>query len=312
MNILLIAGGWSSEREVALRGGKVVGEALARLGHTVTGYDPESSLDGLADAVAGQDFAFISLHGSPGEDGVIQALLERLGCPYQGSGPAGSMLALNKSVAKIFFRKAGLATADWVCLTRKPAPGWKPGLSFPLFIKANTGGSSLHMEKVEDEAALPDALDRLFDLESQYLVESAIQGYEVTCGVLEELSGGKAVPRALPPILIKPRSGAGIFDYFSKYQPGGAEEICPAPLPEALTREIQEAALTAHRVLGLSGYSRSDFMVTADQRPIILEANTLPGMTATSLIPQEAAAIGLSFDQLIERLVALGMARHAR
>ncbi len=312
MNILLIAGGWSSERDVALAGGKVVHQALVNLGHSVTAYDPATSLDGLAAAVAGKDFAFINLHGSPGEDGLIQAMLERMGCPYQGSGPAASMLALNKAVSKTFFRNAGLATGDSLLLTAKPAPDWSPALPFPLFIKANTGGSSLHMERVDSPTVLPAALNRLFALENAYLVESAIDGMEITCGVLEDLPGGPENAMALPLILIRPKSREGVFDYASKYSPDGAEEICPAPLPDALTRKVQDIALAAHRILGLSGYSRADFIVTPQDAPVLLEVNTLPGMTRTSLLPQEAAAVGLSFDQLIDRLVRLGLSRFGK
>lgn len=312
MNILLIHGGWSSEREVALAGGKVVRAALERLGHTVTPFDPAHSLDELIVAALEKDFAFIMLHGSPGEDGLIQAMLERIGVPYQGAGPAGSLLALNKSVAKMFFANAGLPTAPWGLLSARPGPGWEPPFPFPIFIKANTGGSSLHMERVSCREDVPAAVERLFSVGDSYIVEAAVTGMEVTCGVLGVLEGDEERPVPLPPILIKARAASGIFDYTSKYSPGGAEEICPAPLPEVLTRRVQEIALAAHTLLGLEGYSRSDFIIPPEGEPIILEVNTLPGMTSTSLIPQAAAAVGLSFDALIERLLQLGMARHKR
>ena len=309
MNILLIAGGWSSERDVALNGGKKIHAALETLGHATTFYDPANSLDDLPAAASGKDFAFINLHGSPGEDGLIQAMLEQLGVPYQGSGPAGSMLALNKAAAKGFFRAAGLTTADWRLLTQKPACPFDCGLPYPLFIKSNTGGSSLHMERVLQPDALPAALDRLFAVHTDFLVEPAVNGAEITCGVLGRLENGREVPFALPPILIKPTAASGVFDYHSKYAPGGAEEICPAPISAELTRAVQNMALTAHTCLGLSGYSRADFIVPDDHSPVILEINTLPGMTPTSLIPQEAAAIGMSFEDLIARLIELGLAR---
>ena len=308
MNILLIAGGWSSERDVSLAGSKVVGQALKKLGHTVERYDPATSLEGLMQAAKDKDFAFIALHGSPGEDGLIQAMLERAGCPYQGAGPAASMLALNKAASKVLFTEAGLNTAPWLLLNSLPNAGWRPELGFPLFIKANTGGSSLHMERVSRPDDLFPALTRLFALGSSYLIESAITGAEITCGVLSELRGNQEVPVALPPILIKPSTGS-IFDYTCKYAPGGAEEICPAPISAELTRKVQEMALTAHRVLGISGYSRADFIVPEDETPVLLEVNTLPGMTATSLLPQEAAAYGLSFEGLIARLIELGVAK---
>ena len=311
MNILLIAGGWSSERDVSLAGGKVVHKALDKLGHAVTVYDPALSLAGLAEAVAGKDFAFVNLHGSPGEDGLIQSMLERLGCPYQGAGPAASMLALNKAAAKVFFTAAGLTTAEGLMINRKPEADWQPILRYPLFIKATTGGSSLHMEQVTGPEQLHPALERLFAVGASYLVESAIDGDEVTCGVLGSLRGDEEIPEALPPILIKPSTGK-VFDYTSKYAPGGAEEICPAPISAELTKRVQDMALAAHRALGISGYSRADFILRNNQEPVLLEVNTLPGMTPTSLLPQEAAAVGLSFDQLVRRLIDLGLARHKR
>ena len=311
MNILLIAGGWSSERDVSLSGAKGIHKALLTLGHTVTAYDPALSLEGLVEAASGKDFAFINLHGSPGEDGLIQAMLERVGCPYQGANPAASILALNKAAAKVLFDGAGLTTAPCHLLNERPEKNWQPMLRYPLFIKANTGGSSLHMEKVERPEDLPAALDRLFAVNTSYLVESAVSGREITCGVLGRLEGGEEVPEALPPILIKPSTGK-VFDYTSKYSPGGAEELCPAPIPDELTRTIQKMALAAHNVLGIQGYSRADFIVPEDGKPVLLEVNTLPGMTKTSLLPQEAAAVGLSFEQLIERLMDLGLARRQR
>ena len=311
MNILLIAGGWSSEREVSLAGANIIRESLQSLGHSVRPHDPEDSLDGLLTAARDMDFAFINLHGSPGEDGLIQAMLERVGCPYQGAGPAASCLALNKAASKGLFVRAGLETAPWRLVNSMPPGDWRPDLPYPLFIKANTGGSSLHMERVREPGELFPALERLFRLDSSYLVEGAVTGREITCGVLGVLENGRERAMALPPILIMP-SKSDVFDYRSKYEPGGAREICPAPIPEALTGKIQDMAVRAHRALGISGYSRADFIVPDNDCPVILEVNTLPGMTATSLLPQEAAAIGLSFAELLELLIELGLARHER
>jgi D-alanine-D-alanine ligase len=308
MNILLPAGGWSSEREVSLAGAAEVRKALINLGHTVTDHDPGVSPENLVEAAAGKDFVFIMLHGSPGEDGIMQAALDRLGFPYQGSGPTGSTLALHKAFAKMLFVSAGLATSPWRLLPRRAGAELLALPAYPLFIKADTGGSSLHMERVETPDALPAALDRLFACGGPYLAESAVDGLEITCAVLGELVNGVEVPRALPPILIRPAAGK-VFDYACKYSPGGAEELCPAPISERLAARIQDAALAAHRVLGLSGCSRTDFIVPDDERPVLLEVNSLPGMTRTSLLPRAAAACGLSFDCLVERLVELGQAR---
>ena len=195
------------------------------------------------------------------------------------------------------FRAAGLATPDWVLLTGRPEPGWRPDLPFPLFVKPNLGGSSLGMSLVHRPEQLPQALETAFAECREVLVEPAVAGPEVTCAVLGD--------EALPPILIKPATGE-FFDYESKYTPDAAEEICPAPLPEAVLDAVRRAALAAHRALGLTGYSRADFMLDGE-RPLLLEVNTLPGMTPTSLLPRAARVAGLDFDALIDRLIRLGL-----
>jgi D-alanine-D-alanine ligase len=298
MRILLIAGGWSNERAVSLSGAKGIAAALERLGHEVLRFDPAEQFDALAEAAAGCDFAFLNLHGAPGEDGLIQAALDRVGCPYQGAGPAGSFLALHKALTKQLLRRLGLPTPDWEFLPRRPEPGWRTGLTFPIFVKSNNGGSSLDMRHARTQEELAEALDTLFAKGCEVLLETAVRGLEVTCGVLGE--------QALPPILIRPLKCATFFDYDSKYDQDGAEEICPAPIGEELTRRVMDLALAAHRGLGLKGYSRADFMLL-DGRFLLLEVNTLPGMTPTSLIPKAAAAAGLSFDDVIARLIELGL-----
>jgi len=308
MNILLILGGWSSEREVSLKSGEMIEKVLLQLGHTVSWFDPASGLEGLVLAARQANFAFIALHGSPGEDGLIQAILESTGCPYQGSGPAGSFLALNKAASKELFRQNGLLTPDWILLPARPEKGWQPPFAYPIFIKRNTGGSSLEMERVAAPEDLEAALDRLFVHGGEFLVEPAVIGLETTCGVLDSPEGESV---ALPPILIKPQSSSGgVFDYVAKYTPGAAEELCPAPLPENITQRIREMSLVAHRVLGLSGYSRADFLVQENGVPVILEVNSLPGMTANSLLPKAAAVEGIAFEALVARLIALGLAEN--
>ena len=311
MNILLILGGWSSEREVSLKSGAVIEKALIQLGHAVERFDPASSMDGLLKKAEQADFAFIALHGSPGEDGLIQAILDRVGCPYQGAGPAGSFLALNKAAAKEIFRHAGLPTPDWTLLPGRPEKGWLAPFPYPIFIKSNTGGSSLGMERVDRPEDLEAAFDRLFASGGEYIVEPSVAGIELTCGVLGNVDG---VPEALSPILIRPKNPAsgGVFDYVSKYTPGGAEEICPAPIPENVTAAVQQVSLAAHHALGLQDYSRSDFILREDGSIALLETNTLPGMTATSLLPQEAVVAGLPFEKLIGRLIDLGLRKKSR
>lgn len=300
MRILLIAGGWSSEREVSLSGARGIETALVNLGHSVTRFDPANSMDGLLDAAAAHDFAFINLHGSPGEDGLPQAMLKAVGCPYQGSGPAGSFLALNKAVAKQLFVRHGLPTPPWIFLPALPAEDWKAELPYPLFVKSNTGGSSLGLSRVDTPQALYAAIKEIFATGDEVIIEPSVPGVEVTCGILGDT--------ALPPVLIMPESGAGFFDYKAKYTPGAAREVCPAPIPDEVTAEVQRMALVAHTALGLSGYSRSDFILSPDGSLHLLEVNTLPGMTATSLLPQEAAAVGYSFEDLIAELIKLGLA----
>ncbi|MBQ3059521.1 MAG: D-alanine--D-alanine ligase [Desulfovibrio sp.] len=303
MKILLIAGGWSSERDVSLRGAESVSATLRGLGHAVDLFDLLEGFDRLLVTAGQYDFAFINLHGAPGEDGLVQAMLERAGCPYQGAGPAGSFLALNKAAAKQVFRQAGLPTADWEFLPGPPASDWQPRLPYPLFVKSNTGGSSLHLGRAQNRAGLDALLSDIFAAGQEALLEPELRGREVTCGVLGE--------EPLPPLLIEPVAG-DFFDYESKYATGGAREICPAPIGEALTARVQTLALQAHRALGLYGYSRTDFILGADDSLTLLEVNTLPGMTGTSLVPQEAAAAGLDFGQLLERLIQLGLQRHQR
>lgn len=303
MKILLIAGGWSSEREVSLNGAKAIAEVLLSGGHKVTFLDPASDFDGIARAAGRHDFAFVNLHGQPGEDGLIQAILDRAGCPYQGSGPAGSLLALNKAAAKQLFRYNGLPTPDWEFLPQRPGADWRPRLPFPLFVKSNTGGSSLRLGRANDMAELWNRLDEIFAAAEGALVERALTGRELTCAVLGH--------EALPPVLIEPAE-SDYFDYRAKYDANGAREICPAPLDGPEDAEIRRLALEAHRVLGLSGVSRSDFIQEPGGRLSLLEVNTLPGMTGTSLVPKEARAAGFSFLEFLERLMALGMAERSR
>lgn len=300
MKILLIAGGWSSEREISLNGARGMAETLRARGHSVTFFDLLTDFDNLLSQAREHDFALINLHGAPGEDGLVQAMLDRVGCPYQGAGPAGSFLALNKAAAKQIFRHAGLPTADWEFLPSAPPADWQPRLPYPLFVKSNTGGSSLGLGRARDRAELDTVLAAIFAAGDEALMEPELKGREVTCGILGD--------EALPPVLIEPVAG-DFFDYESKYAKGGAREICPAPIAPELTARVRELALAAHHALGLRGYSRADFILDAEQNLTLLEVNTLPGMTATSLVPQEAKAIGLDFGQLLERLMELGMER---
>lgn len=301
MNILLIAGGWSPEREISLKGAKGIEKVLKERGHNVIFFDLSEGFDALISHAEQADAAFINLHGSPGEDGLVQALLGRINCPFQGADAAGSFLALHKYAAKSLFKARGLNTAKGVFLPAMPENAElaladiEAKLAYPMFVKSNNGGSSIHLYRVTDRAQLADALAECFNAGLEVLIEEMIKGKEVTCGVLGET--------ALPPILIE--SKAEFFDFTNKYATDGAKETCPAPIGEEATKKVQEMALKAHTVLGLSDYSRSDFILAEDGTPYILEVNTLPGMTATSLVPQEAKEIGLEFGELIEKLLEL-------
>jgi len=299
MHVILIAGGWSDERDVSLSGAKKIRASLDELGHDVTFFDPADDFRNLLSIARNADFAFINLHGTPGEDGLIQAVLDKAGCPYQGAGPAASYLALNKAASKEVFEANGIQTPDWQLVT--PTQGRETPLELPLpvFVKPDKGGSSLGMSLVRTAEEFPAALDKVFALCQSALVETFIPGVELTCGIL-----GK---EALPLIMITPRDGSDFFDYENKYADNGAEEICPAPVDEALTSSIQEQMLVAHAALGLTGYSRGDFIATADGEAYLLEVNTLPGMTPTSLLPRAAAHVGYSFTELIGELIRLGL-----
>ena len=289
LRILLVAGGWSTEREISLNGANAIASALTQRGHSVTLFDLSDGFEKLLELAATHDVAFLNLHGQPGEDGLVQALLEHAGCPYQGAGPMGSFLALNKAASKALFQTAGLNTPAYEFLPCRPSTDWKNSLAYPLFVKSNTGGSSIDLFRVRDDSELHQALDNLFNQRQEVLIEELIPGQDVTCGVL----GLPGREQALPPVLIVPKRD--FFDYHDKYAPDGAAEICPAPIPCETITKIQEAALAAHRCLGLSGYSRTDFRLREDGELFVLEVNTLPGMTSASLVPKEAAAMGMSF-----------------
>ncbi len=300
MRVLLIAGGWSDEREVSLSGAKGIHSALLELGHEVDMLDPAQDFSNLMSRASQADFAFINLHGSPGEDGLIQAILNRTSCPYQGSGPESSFLSLNKAAAKTIFDQNSILTPKWELICSVDGCKGIQNLKPPVFIKPNSGGSSLGMTFAKTEQEMQYGIEKVFSMGDSALVEEYTKGIEVTCGILGD--------EPLPLILITPPEKAQFFDYNSKYAIDGAEEICPAPIEEKLTKQIQEITLKAHKLLGLSGYSRADFIIS-EGVPYILEVNTLPGMTPTSLVPRAAKTAGYSFNMLIEKLIELGKNR---
>ncbi len=301
MKVLLITGAWSPEREVALNGAKVIQQALEERGHSVTFCDPLYEFDNIVALAKAHDVSFINLHGSPGEDGLIQAILTQAYCKFQGSDAQSSFLALHKAAAKQIYRCAGLLTADWHFLPQKPDNTWTADFDYPLFIKSNNGGSSIDIAKIESFEELHTQLEKLFEKNCEVIVEPMITGEEITCAVIER----KGILEALPPILIKPKKDT-FFDYANKYaidEENAAEEICPAPLSQKILDKVQEITCKAHTALGLKGYSRSDFILTKDNELYLLETNTIPGMTQTSLVPRAAKVAGISFGELLEILL---------
>ncbi len=255
------------------------------------------------------DAVLVTLHGPGGEDGIVQGFLQTIGLPYTGSSVAGHALAMDKVRSKDVYRANHIPTPEYRAIENRDAcdsAALVAELGLPLAVKAPSQGSSVGLAIVKDETALRAAIEKLMPLENRLLVEAFAAGRELTCGVIGAAPGGRPA-FAFPPTEIRPKL-ADYFDYRAKYEPGGSEEITPAPLDAATTGAIQSLALRCHAALGLGGCSRTDLILT-DAGPLVLESNTLPGMTATSLLPQQAAAIGWSFTRLLEELLARAIRR---
>ena len=337
MNIVVLCGGISSERDVSLSSGTMVSQALRNLGHCVItldlffGYTPDNGkleINTLFDsgygsgnaAVAEQvpdldalralrpdgshigdnvfeickaaDIVFIALHGSDGEDGKIQGAFDLLGIKYTGSGSFGSALAMNKSVAKQLFAAHGINTPRGIVL-RRGDNTMDGSVGFPCVVKPNSGGSSVGASIVETSNEYVVALREAFRFDNEVIVEQYIKGRECSVGII----GG----RVLPPIEIIPQDG--FYDYKNKYQAGVALEVCPADFTEELTQKLSDETAAVFDTLLLDVCARIDFIVDSGGEIWCLEANTLPGMTPTSLMPQEAAAVGTGYDTLIDLIL---------
>ncbi|KMY68644.1 D-alanine--D-alanine ligase [Desulfocarbo indianensis] len=304
LRVAVLLGGCSSEREVSYRSGRAVANALDPLLYHVKVYDPVVDLARLVRDAPSLDAALVMLHGRGGEDGAMQGLLDLLGVPYQCAGVLGCALAMHKAVAKERFQAAGLKVAPQVMLPRglaKPAEAVLAKLSLPVVIKPVSEGSSFGISVVRLKKDLAPAIKQAWELDREVIAEAFLQGREITCAVL-----GNSELQPLPLVEIIPDKKYSFFDYEAKYLPGASNEVCPAELDQATTRQIQEMALTAHRALCLKGYSRSDFILT-QEGPVILETNTVPGMTQTSLLPLAAQEAGLDFPALAHRLVQLAL-----
>ncbi len=338
MKILVLAGGLSPERDVSLCSGSLIANALMARGHEVGLVDlymgvretdglfftkasgkrfeysvPEKEPDlaalaaergsgrgligpNVLKACTMADLVFVALHGSIGENGQLQAALDIEGICYTGSGCTGSMLAMDKDLAKRMLFQSGVPTPEWELVDAEDgqeavfAASKKIGL--PCVIKPLGCGSSVGVSVVRRQDKLLDALASAQKHERYLIVERMIEGREFSAGVLDGA--------ALPIIEIIPKTG--FYDYANKYQPGYTTEICPAKIPKDITARIQASALAAHKALRLGFYSRVDFMLDRENRHFCLEANTLPGMTPTSLLPQEAQAAGISYEELCEKI----------
>ncbi|TYT75271.1 D-alanine--D-alanine ligase family protein [Desulfobotulus mexicanus] len=302
LNLALITGGSSNEREVALAGAAAVEAVLDPAVYNISSYDAATDIDRIVQDREKIDFAFLVVHGENGEDGRLQGLLDLLRIPYQGSGVLGSAMACNKPAAKQAFVCSGLTTPPWMTFdaySTKVEAGLMGKIGLPMVIKPAHGGSSLGMSIVHNEKDIRQACELCLSCGPTGIAEPYIRGREVTCAVW-----GNDPVEALPVIEIRPGREFQFFDYTAKYTPGATEEICPAPISEALTRKVQEAAILAHNSLYCEGYSRSDFILEGDDL-FILETNTLPGMTKTSLLPLAAKTAGISFAKLIDELIRL-------
>jgi D-alanine-D-alanine ligase len=328
MKVAVLMGGRSSEREISLRTGRGVAQSLRQLGHEVTAVDagtgrlleagreeeaarvtalehaPAASLVSAA-AMRDAEIVFIALHGGEGENGTLQALLELAGKPYTGSGVLASALAMNKAMSKRLFEHAGIPTPEWQ-LVRAGAVAESVEVErlggFPLVVKPNAEGSTVGLSIVDGASALPEALRLAAAHGPEVLIERFIPGREMTVAVLGD--------EALPIVEIRPKSG--LYDYESKYTAGRSEYEVPARLPEPVATRMQALGLRAAQVLGCAGVSRVDFRLDPRDEPYCLEVNTIPGMTPTSLVPMAAKARGMSYDQLVDRLLQLAVAEHRR
>jgi D-alanine-D-alanine ligase len=298
LNIVVMLGGPSAEREVSLRSGAGVANALRSLGHSVCEMDPQTPSWVLP---PGTDAVFLALHGAYGEDGTVQLQLEKLGMPYTGCDAEASRLAFDKVLTKQRCLEAGVPTAKFLVVESVKTPwplGWHP----PLVVKPVRQGSSVGLQFVERVADWDGALNEAFRYDSQLLVEEKIVGRETTVGIL--------AGRPLPVVEIRPKAGA--YDFRNKYTAGRTEYFCPADFDAATTKRIQAAALAAFHAIGGRDYSRVDVMVRPSGEPVVLEVNTLPGMTETSLLPKAAAAAGLSYAGLCQRMIDLALNRNTQ
>jgi len=309
IRLALLSGGISSERQVSINSGRQVFDALDKDKYDIIQYDPKTDLQKLVIDADKIDAALIILHGPFGEDGTVQGLLDLLDIPYQGAGVLGSSVAMNKLTAKQLYTNAKIPTPSWLAFSMNETIDIDKvtgALNLPLVIKPANAGSSVGMTIVKKETDLEDAFKLGFEHDDTIIVEKYIKGIELTCGVL-----GNDELEALPVIEIIPGKGHEFFDFKAKYVAGETVEICPARIDDNITKKIQRLAQKAHNALFLKGYSRTDFILNNEELQV-LETNTIPGMTATSLYPQSAKVAGYSFTQLLDKLITLAIEEHKK
>lgn len=297
--VAVLCGGDGREREVSLRSGKAVAEALNEGGFAAVMVDLTRLED--ADRLAGYDGAFIAMHGDWGEGGQLQAKLSEMGLPYTGSGPQASALAMNKWESQRFFERAGIPVPKSIFIPKNYDDVVRE-LGRNIVVKPCAGGSTVGVSIIPE--LTPQNLNEALSLAresyaGEVMAEEYIAGREITCAVWEK--DGKA--EALPVIEIKPHEG--YYDYTNKYTKGATEYIVPAEIPDDAAKMIGDYAVRAHEVLGCRAYSRSDFRLTPEGRAYILEVNTAPGMTATSLVPKAAKAVGISMSEFVSAIMRM-------
>ena len=305
MKVAVLKGGRSLERGVSLRSGARVEDALERLGHEAIALDVGGDL--VKRLVAERpDVAFVAMHGVGGEDGTAQELLEILGIPFTGPGAAACARCMDKSQAKSAIREAGLPTPDWFAFSQTAfrelgaadaLSRLEQGLGFPLVVKPSRGGSSLGVKFAGSAGEVPQALVSAFSYDDRVLLERFVEGRELAVSVLGE--------EALPVVEAIP-TGGDSYDFEARYEIGRTRFVCPAELSGEQSAAVTEAALATYRTLGCSGFARVD-LILADDGPQVLEANAIPGLTDTSLLPQAAEAAGMSFERLVERILELAL-----
>jgi D-alanine-D-alanine ligase len=296
----VLMGGLSAEREVSLASGSAILQALQKKGYDAVGIDAGRDIAGrlVSERI---EVAFNGLHGKYGEDGAVQGLLEVLGIPYTGSGILASAMGMNKIVSKTLFRAYGLMVGPFLAVARHDRDlleNARSEIGFPLVVKPSSEGSSVGVSLVRGAEQFDAAVQLAFRYDPEIIIERYIPGMEVQVGVLGD--------RALGAIEIVPKDV--FYTYRAKYEAGGSEHFFPARIPPEVAGRVLDAGLLAHRALGCRGYSRVDFIISGDGLPFILEVNTLPGMTATSLLPEIARGAGIPFPDLVEEILRLSLA----